>query len=118
MPRHLNLLHDPYSLSVPKIDAAFAKRHFDFSWLDGVPERRQALEDYRRDDNGYRVDVDACLASASPRTALLVWIAWMTARDRRRYRGRQIAFEVDEPTGHGSFTVYTTNPEQIARGEQ
>jgi hypothetical protein len=49
---------------------------------------------------------------------LLVWIAWMVARDRRRYRGRQIAFEVDEPTKHGPFTVYTTNPEQIARGEQ
>jgi hypothetical protein len=50
--------------------------------------------------------------------ALLVWIAWTTARDRRRYWGRQIAFEVDEPTEHGPFRVYTTNPEQIARGEQ
>jgi hypothetical protein len=50
--------------------------------------------------------------------ALLVWIAWMTARDRRRYRGRQIAFEVDGATERGPFIVYTTNPEQIARGEQ
>jgi hypothetical protein len=64
MPHHLNLLHDPYSLSVPEIGAAFAKRHFDFSWLDGVPERMQALEEYYgRDGDGYRVDVDACLAN-------------------------------------------------------
>jgi hypothetical protein len=42
--RQLNLALDPYSFSVPEIGAAFAKRHFDTSWLDGVRERRAARE--------------------------------------------------------------------------
>jgi hypothetical protein len=42
--RHLNLAINPYSLSVPVIGAAFAKRRFDNSWPDGVRERRTARE--------------------------------------------------------------------------
>jgi hypothetical protein len=49
---------------------------------------------------------------------LLAWIAWMTARDRRRYRGRQFAFEAGEPTEHRPFNAYSHNPERIARGDE